>query len=50
MFLPSREADLALAELQARRELDEANKTNDRNLIREGTRELARAEKARREG
>jgi len=50
MRISSREADLALAELAARRNLDEASRTGDRRLIREKTFELALAETARREG
>ena len=50
MRISSREADLALAELAARRNLDEASRTGDRRLIREKTVELALAETARREG
>jgi hypothetical protein len=50
MLVSSKEADLALAEATARRELDEANKTNDIGLIRRRTVDLACAEKARREG
>jgi hypothetical protein len=50
MFLPSKEADLALAELTARRDLDVANRTGDIKLIRQKTLALASAERARREG
>jgi hypothetical protein len=50
MLVPSKEAELALAEDNARRELHEANKTNDIGLIRRRTVDLACAEKARREG
>lgn len=50
MRISSREADLALAELAARRNLDEASRTGDRRLIREKTVELALAGTARREG
>jgi len=50
MRISSREADLALAELAARRNLDEASRTGDRRLIREKTVELALAETARRKG
>ena len=50
MLVPSKEAELALAEDNARRELHEANKTNDIGLIRRRIVDLACAEKARREG
>ena len=49
MYLPSKAADLALAELRARRDLDDAHRSNDRDAIWEKTRALARAEAARRE-
>lgn len=50
MFLPSKEADLALAELAARRDLDVANRTGDIKRIRQKTLALAWAERARRKG
>jgi hypothetical protein len=50
MLIPSKEADLAYAELTARRSLDAANKSGDIKLIRRKTVALALAEKARREG
>jgi hypothetical protein len=50
MQLPSKEADLAHAELGARFASDEASKTGDLELIREKTIALHRAAKARREG
>ena len=49
MFLPSKEADLALAELAAR-DLDVANRTGDIKRIRQKTLALAWAERARRKG
>jgi len=50
MRISSKEADLALAELAARRALDRANRIGDIRLIRRRTLLLALAEKARREG
>jgi len=46
----SQEADLTLAELAARRNLDEVHGTGDLDLIYERTRAFTKAEKARREG
>jgi hypothetical protein len=50
MFLPSKQADLALAELTARRDLDVANRIGNIKLIRHKTLALAWAERARRDG
>jgi hypothetical protein len=50
MFLPSREADLAIAENQARQQLDEAYRAGDYRMARQRTVALWLAEKARREG
>ena len=50
IFLQSKEADLALAELAARRDLDVANQTGDLKLIHKRTLALAWVERARREG
>jgi hypothetical protein len=50
MNVPSKEADLALAERDAFKSMNEAHKTGDMKLIRQKTAEWAAAQKARREG
>jgi hypothetical protein len=46
IFLPSRRADLKLAENAAMTRLDEANRKGDLDLIREATREWGAAQTA----